>query len=116
MAETTLSIAGRHYDVHCRDGEEAHLAHLAHLIGAKAEQARQNAPGLTEVRTLLFAALFLADEINDLKHEVAGRQESLRLEEDEDAAAKAIEALAARIEALTKKLGDRGLAAGTPAP
>lgn len=107
MAETTLVIAGRHYQIRCRDGEEAHLAHLATLIEDKARVAQQSTPGSTEVRTLLFAALFLADELDDLKREVTGRQEQLKLDEDDVPSAQAIEALAGRIE----KLRDR-LAAG----
>lgn len=109
MAETTLVIAGRHYDIRCRDGEEAHLTHLASLIERKARLAQQNTPGLTEVRTLLFAALFLADELNDLKREAIGRQQRLPLEAEDEPAARAIESLAARIE----KLRDR-LAAAEP--
>ncbi|GLV20715.1 hypothetical protein TomMM35A_05750 [Sphingobium sp. TomMM35A] len=106
MAETTLQIAGRHYTVRCRDGEEAHLAHLAGLIERKARLAQQNTPGLTEVRTLLFAALFLADELNDLKREAIGRQQSLALGDDDELAVQAVEALAARIEKLRERLVD----------
>jgi Uncharacterized protein conserved in bacteria len=104
MAETTLQIAGRHYPIRCRDGEEAHLAHLASLIERKARLAQQNTPGLTEVRTLLFAALFLADELNDLKREAIGRQQSLALGDDDEPAVRALEALAARIEKLSDRL------------
>lgn len=104
MAETTLQIAGRHYPIRCRDGEEAHLAHLASLIERKARLAQQNTPGLTEVRTLLFAALFLADELNDLKREAIGRQQSLALGDDDEPAVRALEALAARIEKLSDSL------------
>jgi cell division protein ZapA len=100
MADTTLHIAGRHYDVVVRDGEEQHLARLAKMIEEKARMAQRSTPGLTEVRTLLFAALFLADELNDLRREMAGRQEALALEADDEAAARAVEALAARIEKL----------------
>lgn len=109
MAETTLHIAGRSYDIWCRDGEEAHLAHLAQLIESKARAAQQNAPGLTEVRTLLFAALFLADEVNELKREAAGRQTRLPLEaEDDEPTARAIDALAGRIERLSQRLAEAG--------
>ncbi|HJT39375.1 MAG TPA: cell division protein ZapA [Sphingobium sp.] len=106
MAETSLQIAGRHYPIRCRDGEEAHLAHLASLIERKARLAQQNTPGLTEVRTLLFAALFLADELNDLKREAIGRQQSLQLENEDEQAARAIEALAARVEKLRDRLAE----------
>ncbi|ALR21725.1 MULTISPECIES: cell division protein ZapA [Sphingobium] len=104
MAETTLYIAGRQYDLRCRDGEEAHLAHLAGLIERKARLAQQATPGLTEVRTLLFAALFLADELNDMKREVAGRQEALPLDDGGDPAVLAIEVLTARLEKLSDRL------------
>jgi cell division protein ZapA len=107
MAETTLVIAGRHYQIRCRDGEEAHLANLATLIEDKARVAQQSTPGLTEVRTLLFAALFLADELGDLRQEAAGRQEQLKLGDEDEPGAQAIEALAARIEKLSDRLAAR---------
>lgn len=107
MAETTLHIAGRHYDIRCRDGEEAHLAHLANLIDEKAHVAQQATPGLTEVRSLLFAALFLADELNDMRRDTASRQQRLALETEDEPAAHAIEALAGRIEKLRDRLAAR---------
>ncbi|MFC3441781.1 cell division protein ZapA [Sphingobium rhizovicinum] len=109
MAEIMLQIAGRPYPIRCRDGEEAHITHLASMIDQKARQAQQATPGLTEVRALLFAGLFLADELNDLKREAAGRQTRLPLDGDDEPSARAIEALAGRIE----KLRDR-LAASAP--
>jgi cell division protein ZapA len=104
VAEVTLTIAGRQYAVHSRDGGEAHLEHLASLVDQKAALARQATPGLTEVRQLLFAALFLADELNDLKREAAGRQGALDLPESDEPAARAIESLAERLESLAQRL------------
>ncbi|MET0362825.1 MAG: cell division protein ZapA [Sphingobium sp.] len=108
MAETTLVIAGRHYTIRCRDGEEAHLAHLSTMIADKAKVAEQSAAGLTEVRTLLFAALFLADELNDAKRAASDRQTALHLSQAnadaDDAAARAIESLAERLEKLAARL------------
>ncbi len=111
MAETTLSIAGWQYDLRCRDGEEAHLAHLATLVEAKMRRAQQASPGLTEQRALLFAALFLADEINDLKREAAGRQERLVLESDDEPVIRAVESLTGRIEKLRETLAGAANAA-----
>jgi cell division protein ZapA len=65
MAEVRLSIAGREYIVTCRDGEEDRLNHLGQLVDAKARQAGGSAGGLNESRLLLFAALLLADEVQD---------------------------------------------------
>ncbi|MBB4641502.1 cell division protein ZapA [Rhizorhapis suberifaciens] len=67
MAEVSLPIGGRSYVITCRDGDEARLQHLATLVDAKTQDARRAVPGLTEVRQLLFAALFLADELNDIR-------------------------------------------------
>lgn len=109
VAETVLHIAGRQYNLRCRDGEEPHLARLATLIEQKAADAQTLSPGLTEVRTLLFAALFLADELTELRQEVAGRQERLSLDVADDDAAAAIEALAQRIEKLHQRLADQAI-------
>ena len=59
MAEVTLDIGGRLYDVHCRDGEERQLQRLAAIIDDKTKVARRASAGLTEVRQLLFAAILL---------------------------------------------------------
>ena len=107
MAEIMLQIAGRPYQLRCRDGEEAHMAHLAQIIEDKAYQAQRSTPGLAEVRTLLFAALFMADELNELKRAAAGRQEQLALDGDDEPAARAVEALAARVEKLSEALAAR---------
>lgn len=62
MAEVSITIAGRSYDVFCADGEENDLMHLAAIVDAKAQQVQTLLGNVNEVRTLLFAALFLADE------------------------------------------------------
>jgi len=109
MAEVTLHIGGRQYDVHCRDGDENHLHALAARVNDKAVQARRNTPGLNEVRQLLFTSILLADELHDLAS-AQPRQASLGLETtaekeaDETKMAERINALAARIEALSQKL------------
>lgn len=63
MSDVRLTIAGRHYTVTCRDGEERQLVRLGQLVDAKAREAAGAAQGLSEARTLLFAALLLADEL-----------------------------------------------------
>ncbi|WP_293697138.1 MULTISPECIES: cell division protein ZapA [unclassified Sphingopyxis] len=63
MADVRLMIAGRPYDVHCADGEEAQLLQLAAVVDEKARGIQ----GGTEVRQLLFAALMLADDAQEAK-------------------------------------------------
>jgi cell division protein ZapA len=109
MAEASIMVGGRSYAMHCRDGEEAHLARLAAMVEEKASAARRATPGLTEVRQLLFAAILLADELHDEKMRAGARQESLDLRPQpepgqEEVIAARINALAARIEGLAQTL------------
>ena len=64
MSDIDLSIGGRSFRVACAPGEEAHIAGLGRSIDAKLT-AMGGAAGQSETRTLLFAALLLADELHD---------------------------------------------------
>lgn len=64
MSEVGLRIGGKTYVVACGDGEEAHLVKLGTMIDAKlAAMGAQH--GISEVQNMLFAALFLADELDE---------------------------------------------------
>ena len=63
MAEVTLTIGGRSYNVACRDGGEGHLLSLATRVDAKVAEAKGAVGTASEVRQLLFAALLLADDV-----------------------------------------------------
>ena len=65
MAEVDLIIAGRHYRVACRSGEEENLRAAARLVDAKSQQAISGLGTLSEARQLLFAGLLLADQLID---------------------------------------------------
>ncbi len=65
MSNLTLSIGGRSYTVTCDPGEEAHVAELGGMIDSKLKTLGQ--AGQNESRSLLFAALLLADEIFELR-------------------------------------------------
>ena len=67
MATVELTIAGRRHDLSCRDGEEAHLRTMAGMVDAKAIDAARAMGGMSEARQMLFAALMLADELNDAR-------------------------------------------------
>ena len=103
MAEVTIDVGGRRYDVACRDGEEEQLRRLARLVDEKAGQARAAVGGMNEARQLLLAALLLADELNDLR-----TGERVPLPPDTGAAlADAVEQLASRVETLAEHLEGR---------
>jgi cell division protein ZapA len=66
MSNVTLSIGGRFYSVACGQGEEAHIEGLGRTIDGKLT-GMPNLSGQSEARTLLFAALLLADELHELR-------------------------------------------------
>lgn len=63
MSNVTLSIGGRSFTVSCAPGEEAHVARLGEMVDAKA--LASGAVGQSETRMLLFAALMLADALDE---------------------------------------------------
>jgi cell division protein ZapA len=66
-----LTIAGRTYQVACRDGEEETLRTAARLVDAKSREALAGLGTLSEARQFLFASLLLADQLMDNKPEAA---------------------------------------------
>jgi cell division protein ZapA len=62
-----LSIAGRTYQVACREGEEDNLRAAARLVDGKSREALAGLGTLSEARQFLFASLLLADQLIDKK-------------------------------------------------
>jgi cell division protein ZapA len=92
MSNVTLEIAGRRYTIACAAGEEAHIARLGASIDARLA-ALPDLAGQSEPRTLLFAALLLADEL----HEAKAPSKPVKCVEP-------LENLAARLESLATQL------------
>lgn len=66
MSTVTLNIGPKTYTIACADGEEAHIEALGAMIAEKyALLGASRAP--LEAQNLLFAALFLADELADAR-------------------------------------------------
>ena len=103
MAEVSITIAGRAYDLFCEDGEETELRRLAAIVEAKAIQAQDLVGSASEARTLLFAALFLADDAGSAQKPAVASptpQPAMPSEDDIKPMAQALERLANRIEGI----------------
>lgn len=100
MAELSIGIGGRDYIVACRDGEEAHLRQLAAMVDDMAKQAQQSMGMLSEVRMLLFAALLLADALNDARQGKQPAPVPTSDPQEREALADLVDALARRLEAV----------------
>jgi cell division protein ZapA len=71
MAMVNLMIAGRSYQVACKDGEEETLRAAGRLVDAKVREAVSGLGTLSEARQFMFAALMLADTLVDDRPEAA---------------------------------------------
>jgi cell division protein ZapA len=98
MSNVTLRIGGREFVVATAEGEEGHIVGLGRMIDAKlAEMGDQ--PALSESRMLLFAALLLADELQEARESAGQGSDSI----GEDAARRLGE-IAGRLEKLAERL------------
>ena len=100
MAIVDLNIAGRSYQVACRDGEEETLRAAARLVDGKSREALSGLGTLSEARQFLFASLLLADQLIDKNPEVAAPPAPTL----DPALALRAEALASRLESLAAQL------------
>jgi cell division protein ZapA len=66
MSTVTLTIGPKSYSVACADGEEAHIQALGTIIAEKYNLLGASRAPL-EAQNLLFAALFLADELAEAR-------------------------------------------------
>ena len=73
-----LSIAGRTYQVACREGEEENLRAAARLVDGKSREALAGLGTLSEARQFLFASLLLADQLIDKNPEIAAAAATCR--------------------------------------
>jgi cell division protein ZapA len=110
MGTVTVSVNGKPYVVGCEDGQEAHVEALARQFDAQVREVGAQVGQVGELRLFLMAALLAADEIADLKMRLASLEEEVGAYRKGEAvaeakAARALDAMAARIEALVEKVG-----------
>lgn len=109
MATVNVFVNGHAYAVGCEDGQEPHVEALAREFDARVREVGAQVGKVTELRLFLMAALVMADEAADLRARLAACQEKLGQSQSLDAlgevrAAQAVDAAAARIEALAASL------------
>ena len=104
MSDVTVTINRRAYRVACEDGQENHLRGLARLVEERVDELVGSMGQVGDQRLLLMASLLLADEAQGAlqsQKEMQDKLDSIAARESaEEKAAEAIEAMAARIEAM----------------
>lgn len=97
MAQVTVQINGRGYQVACGDGEQDRIAGLAAYVDEKVQELVGAIGNVGDQRLLVMASLLLADEIFETRE--GGAPKPAR-----DGSAEAIAALAERLDRLAAKL------------
>jgi len=97
MAEVSVRVNGRDYTVACGDGEERHLQQLAQYINERVGELVEQVGQVGEARLLLMAALLVADELAESRHD---GDAAAAAEEDQQA----IAGLADRLEQIAARL------------
>ena len=105
MGQVVIEVGGHSFELMCRDGEEEHLRGVARLANEKAIEAMKSVGRTGETRTLLFATLLLADELQEAR----AKLDAAPAQPANDGAARIVEGLAERVEALASRL-EKGVA------
>jgi len=103
MAQVSITINNRKYQVACDDGQEAHLTRLGDYVDKRLNELIAAVGQVGDSRLLVMVSLLLADELSDLysaKDQGAGNEtpSARDQEEAQEEACVAIEKLAERIE------------------
>ncbi|MEO8455758.1 MAG: cell division protein ZapA [Sphingomicrobium sp.] len=101
-----LTIAGRTYQVACREGEEENLRTAAQLLDVKSREALSGLGTLSEARQFLFAGLLLADQLIEKQPDAVAA--AAPAEPDQELVRRA-ESLASRLESLAEALEHSGV-------
>lgn len=105
MAQMTVRINGYNYTVGCEDGQEAHLRAMAEEVDHRIASIKAAGGQSGEARLLVLAALLLADEVHDLKLDLARAQTArpARTPKEKDLA-RSLNRLASRAEEIATNL------------
>lgn len=71
MAQVSIRINGRSYDVNCEDGQEHHLQRLANSLANAVQDLVKQVGQVGDARLLVMAGLVMADEMMEQKGELA---------------------------------------------
>ena len=69
MADVTISINGRNYDISCDKGQESHVADLASYVDQRLRQVASSGAAYNDAHLLVITSLLLADELYEFAAE-----------------------------------------------
>ncbi|NIZ03630.1 cell division protein ZapA [Thalassospira lucentensis] len=112
MAQVSIRINGRSYDIACDDGQEERIQALSNYVDERVKEISGAVGQIGEQRLLVMTSLLIADELGNAHEQLETcRQEQVAVAEpgslsaaESDALAENMENMAARIEGIAAKL------------
>lgn len=107
MAEVSVTINGRDYQVACEDGQEAQVESLARYVDKKMGELVGSLGQIGDARLLVMTSLLIADELSEAYQQLDAYRSgdaSKKPAPEEPATAAALEACAQRIEDIAARL------------
>jgi len=103
LAQVSVTINGRIYQISCDDGQEANLTRLAGYVDKRVSELVAAVGQVGDDRLLVMASLLVADELSDVTTRLDGMSDSDR-RRDEEALTSNVDTLAERIEHIAQRL------------
>ena len=104
MAEVTVKINERDYQVVCDDGEEHNLAELAAILDNRIKKIVSVSGQVGDARLLVMASLLLVDDLKDLQSKLEDDCTSNAKIKVNDKLGNSIEEMAKRIENIAERI------------
>ena len=104
MAQVTVVINNRKYDIACDDGQEKHLTNLAQYVDGKVSDLVASVGQVGDARLLVMASLLVADELSDVYSELGKVNEGKADKANTMLSATDLESITSRIQTIADKL------------
>jgi len=109
MAQVSVTINGRAYQIACDDGQEDHLRQLAGYIDRRVSELVAAMGQIGDMRLLVMVSLLIADELSEVTRQLDDSRKTSddarsKASKADAQAASALEGIAARIEDIAARL------------
>lgn len=110
MAEVTISLNGRAYEIACDPGQEGRVVDLAAYIDQRLSQIARSGAAYNDAHLMVLTALVLADELFDAREGVKPAVKGQNLpaapasREDEQALVRLLDQITKRIDGIAQRL------------
>lgn len=108
MGQVNITINGRNFGMECDDGQEQRVLDLGTYVNSKIQNISSAGAASNENHLLVLTSLMLADEVHELRENLAALGEHVESKEKQDeqdqVLSHAIDSLAQRIDSIASRI------------